>query len=76
MGLQSTYTGDQLQPRAHGSLGFVFVSLGVAEVNQYAVTHVLSDETTKATYCLRDALLVGRNDLAEVFGVNARRQGR
>ena len=45
---------------AHSTLGVIFVGLGIAEVNQYAVTHVLSDETTKATHGHRDARLIGR----------------
>ena len=33
-------------------------------------------EPAEAAYGLRDALLIGRNDLAEVFRVHARRQRR
>ena len=75
-GLQSTYRRDQLQPCAHGPLCVVLVSLRVAEVDQDAVAHVLRDEATEALHGLGDALLVGRNDLAEVFRVHARRQRR
>ena len=32
-----------------------------------AVAHVFDDEAAEATHGLRDALLMGRNDLAEVF---------
>ena len=71
--LQRADRRDQLQPRSHGSLGVVLVGLGVAEVNQYAVTHILGNETSKAPHGLCNALLVGRNDLAEVFRVHARR---
>ena len=76
MGLQSTYSSDQLQPRTHGPLCVVLMGLGIPEVDQHPIAHVLRDEATEALHGLRDALLIGRNDLAEVFRVHARREGR
>jgi hypothetical protein len=72
MGLQSTNSSYQLQSRPHGSLCVVLVGLGIPEVNQHAIAHVLRYEAPEATHGLRDTLLIGRNDLAEVFGVHAR----
>ncbi len=71
MGLQIAYSSDQLQPSAHGSLCVVLVGLGIPEVDQDAVAHVLRYEAAEALHSLRDALLIGRNDLAEVFRVHA-----
>jgi mandelate racemase len=34
VGLQSTHSRDQLQPRAHGALCVVLMSLGITEINQ------------------------------------------
>ena len=62
--------GNQLQPCTPGSLCVVLMCLRVAEVNQHAVAHVLRHEASEATHGLSDALLVRRNDLAEVFGVH------
>jgi hypothetical protein len=76
MGIQSTHGGHQLQSCAHCPLGVVLVRMGVAKVDQHPVAHELRDETAEATHGLRDALLIGRNDLAEVFRVHARRQRR
>ena len=73
VGLQATYSSDQLQPCAHGPLCVVLVGLRIAEVDQHAVAHVLRNEAAEALHGLGDALLIGRNDLAEVFGVHARR---
>ena len=67
---------DQLQPCAHGSLCVVLVGLRIPEVNQNSIAHVLRYEAAEALHGLRDALLIGRNDLAEVFRVHARRQRR
>ena len=64
VGLQAADCSHQFQPRAHGSLCVVFVGLGVAEINQNAVAHVLRYEPAEATHGVRDALLVGRNDFA------------
>ena len=76
LGLQATYRSDQLQPRAHGPLCVVLVGLRIAEVDQHAVAHVLRYEATEALHGLGDALLIGRNDLAQVFRVHARRERR
>ena len=67
---------DQLQPRPHGPLGVILVGLRIAEIDQHAVAHVLRDEPAEAVHGLRDALLIGRNDLAQVLGVHAGRQRR
>ena len=60
-----TAATSEFQPRAHGSLGIVFVSLRVAEVDQHAVSHELRHEPTEAMHGVRNALLIGRDDLAQ-----------
>jgi hypothetical protein len=45
----------------------------VAEIDQHPITHVFRYEPTEALHSVGDALLVGRNDLAKVFRVHARR---
>ena len=74
MGLQITHCSHQLQPRAHRPLCIIFMRLRITEIDQNAVAHVLRDEAAEALNGLCDALLVGRNDLAQVFGVHAGRQ--
>jgi hypothetical protein len=71
VGVETAYRRDQLQPCAHGSLCVVLVSLGVAEVDQNAITHVLRSEAAEALHGLSDALLVGRNDITKDFRVHA-----
>ena len=72
MGLQSTYRSNQLKPRAHGSLSIVLMRLGIPEVNQWAPSPMyLAAEPAEALHGVSDALLIGRNDLAEVFRVHA-----
>jgi hypothetical protein len=73
VGLKSAYCFYQLQPCAHSSLGVVLVGLRIPEVNKDPVAHVFRDEASEALHGLGDAFLVGRNDLAEVFRVHARR---
>ena len=70
------YSGDQLQPCAYGSLSVVLMSLRVAEIDQDTIAHELRHKPAEALHGLSDALLVGGNDLAKVFGVHARRKGR
>jgi hypothetical protein len=69
--LERTHSTNQSQPASHGSLCVVLVGLGIPEVDQDPVAHVLRYEATEALRGLGDAPLVGRNDLAEVFGVHA-----
>jgi hypothetical protein len=52
------------------------VGLRITEVDQDAIPHVLRNEAAEATHGLGDALLIGRNDLAEVFRVHAGRKCR
>jgi hypothetical protein len=73
VGFQITYRGDQLQPRAHRPLGVVLVGLRIAKIHEHPVAHVLRYEAAEALHGLRDALLIGGNDLAEVFRVQAGR---
>ena len=65
--------GIQFSPCAHGSLCVVLVGLGVTEIHQDAVPHVLRYEAAEALHGLCDATLIGRDNLAEVFRVHARR---
>ena len=63
---------DQFQPRPHCPLGIVLMRLRVAEIREHAVAHVFRDETAEALHSLGDALLIGRNDLAQVLRVHPR----
>ena len=68
VGLQGTYSRDQFQPSAHGSLCVVLVGLGIPKVDQDPVAHVLRDEAAEALHGLRDALLIGRNYFTKISG--------
>jgi hypothetical protein len=65
-----------LQPRPHRPLGIVLMGLRVTEEDEDTVPHKLRDVAAEALHGLSDALLVGGNDLAEVFRVHAGRKGR
>src|SRR5262249_42238111 len=52
------------------------MGLGVAKINKRAIAQILSHETAQAAYGICNALVVGRNDFAEVFRVHARRECR
>ena len=64
------------QPGPHRALGVVLMGLRIAEIDEHAVAHVLRDEAAEALHGLGDALLIGRNDLAQVLGVHTRRECR
>ena len=71
VGLQGAYGSNQLQPCPHRPLCVVLVGLGIAEVDQDTIAHVLRYKAAEALHGLGDALLIGRNDLAEVLRVHA-----
>ena len=52
MAFQGTYGSDQLQPSMYGSLSVVLVRLGIAEVDQDPITHVLRYEATEVLHGL------------------------
>jgi hypothetical protein len=57
MYLQSTYRSDQLQPRAHCSLGVVLVGVRVAEVDEDPVAHVIGPQVCALLLTLASELL-------------------
>ena len=64
MCLQLAYGRHQIQPRTHRSLGVVFVGLGVTEVDEHAIAHVLCNKAAETLHGFRDALLVGGDNLS------------
>jgi len=52
------------------------MSLRVAEIDQHAIAHVFRDKSTVALHRFCDTFLISRDELAQVFGVHARRQRR
>ena len=67
---------DDREPGARRALGVVLMRLGIAEINQHAVAHILGDKTAKAADGVGDAAMVGADDLAQILGIEARRQRR
>ena len=76
VGFRPADGSHQVQPRTNGSLRVILVGLWIPEVHQDPVAHVLGNEAAKALHGRSDTFLVGRNDLAKVFRVHARRQRR
>ena len=65
---------DQRQPGAHGALGVMLVGLGIAEIGQHPVAHVLGDEPAGLGDLLGAAAVIGADDLAHVLGIEPSRQ--
>ena len=74
--LEVGYRRNQLQRRANRPLGVVFMGLRIAEIHQHAIAHVFRHEPAEAANGVGDAFLIGRNDLAQVLRVHARRKCR
>jgi hypothetical protein len=67
---------DDRQPGAGRALGIIFMRLGISEINEHAVAHILSDKTAKAGDGVGHAAMVGADDLAQILGIEARGQRR
>ena len=73
---QSADRIDKRQPGSDRPLGIVLVRLRVAEVDEHAVAHVLGDEAVEAGHGLGDAAVIRSDHLAQVLGIEPRRQRR
>ena len=63
--------GRDVEASPYRPLGVVLMGLGIAEIDEDAVAHVLRHEPAEALHGLGDTLLISGNDLAEVFRVHA-----
>ncbi len=67
---------DHPQPRPDRSLGIILMGSRVAEINQDAVAHVFGDKTVEPRDHLGDSAVIGGDDLAQILGIEPRRQRR
>jgi hypothetical protein len=63
---------DDREPGPHRPLGVVLVCLGVTEISEHAVAHILGDEPAALRDQVRAALVIGPNDPAHVLGIETR----
>ena len=66
---------DEREAGLHRALGVVFMSLGIAEIDQYAVAHILGDKPAVAFDDRRAAAMIGADDLPQVLGIELGRKG-
>ena len=74
-GLDLQHRLDQGKPGPHRALGIVLMGLGIAEIGQHSVAHVLGDEAAGLGDEIGAAAVVCADDLAHILGVEARREG-
>jgi hypothetical protein len=65
---------DERQTGPHRPLRIILVSLRIAEIDQHPVAKIFGHEPTETLHALGNALLIGRNDLAQVLRIQTRRQ--
>jgi hypothetical protein len=73
-GAQRSDRFDKRQGAAHSPLGIVFMGLGIAEVGEHAVTHVLGDEATALGDLVVATSMVGADDPPHVLRIMLRGQ--
>ena len=67
---------DQGKPGLHSVLGVMLVGLGIAEIGQHPVAHVLGDEPAGLGDEIGAASVIGADDLAQILGIEPRRECR
>src|SRR5262249_20742067 len=67
--IQVSYGIEDTQARPYGSVGIIFVCLGIAKVHQKAIAKVLGDMSIKACDDLSTDLLIRSYPLPVLFGV-------
>jgi len=65
---------DQCSPCPDRALRIVLVGLGIAEIDEHPVTHVLGHEPVEPRYRRRDAFVIGADHGAQVLGVELGRE--
>ncbi|MGA7489125.1 MAG: hypothetical protein WBW74_19555 [Xanthobacteraceae bacterium] len=60
---------DEREPGLHGALGIILVGVGIAEIGEHAVAHVLGDEPAVALDQRRAAAMIGADDPSHVLRI-------
>ncbi len=75
-GFELAKLADDGETGAQGALGVLFQRMGVAEIDEHAVADIVGDEASVALHRFGDAGAIGRQQLVQILGVEARRQRR
>jgi hypothetical protein len=67
---------DYREPGMSRALGVVLMRLRIAEIDQDAIAHIFGDKAAIAADVVGDAAMAGADDLAQILGIEARRQRR
>src|SRR5215471_18904289 len=65
---------DNSKTSAYGSLGIIFVRLGIAKIYEHTITQILGDMAIKALDDLSTGGVIGLNYFAQVFRVKLARE--
>ena len=61
------------EPSTDRTFRIVFVCLGVAEVDQHPIAHVLRHKAVETGDGVRDRVVIGVDDVAQILGIELRR---
>jgi hypothetical protein len=74
--IEATDSVDRAQPRPDRPLGIVLMRSRVTEIDQNAVAHVFRDKAIELGNDPGDGAVIGGDDLAQILGIELRRQRR
>ena len=69
---RNPHGGDQCKPGSYRSFRVVFTRPRVTEIDERTVAHISGDETFEPPNYLSNALLIGSDHLAQIFGIELR----
>ena len=75
-GIQFGHCLNDVEARARGPFGVVFVRLRIAKIDQDSVTHVTSDESLVVLDRFPATVLESGNDVAQIFRIHLGGEGR
>jgi len=74
--IEATDRGNRVQPRPDRPLRVVLMGLRVAEIDQHCVADGLADKAIEAGDDFDDGTVIRGDNLAQIFGIEPRRQRR
>ena len=64
---------NRREPGTDRTFRIVFMRLGVAEINQHPIAHVLRHKAVETGDCVRDRVVIGVDEVAQILRVKLRR---
>src|SRR5215472_16363129 len=72
--IEASHSIDDTQACSDRALGIVLMRMRVAQIDQYAVAHILGDKPVEGSDDIGNRAVKGGDDLAQILGIEPRRE--